>query len=575
MEHSPYFEKNQHSGIFFKLYSCRNSQSSPFLQRPRNQCLQTTVFSMPNLFTASKLCFNGQAEPLKQIPRMYSGQINPDPVPSISRPSFSLTYHSKSKVIPSRALSTWLSIADLFVRGEPMSSRARNIRKKPSEESWDTEEDSSIKIQTRTVNKVVSSIEPPAEKMDLLILEDVQDRVFEVDDEHLLLEKRIQFAKEQRRMRRMESEDDFIPIKQTSVDSDLEEAAADEIGPLEMIAEMGVDEEVFEDLRKPTITFGLPTEGQIQEDLEYEEDEEFRAWEMSQIKKGMVSAGVKSDKEAKTAAKQIQKSAEISEQRVDLIDFESLDFYSADLMRNISNQEQLLEKSVTDMDNLQQVLSSVNLSDLEADVSNMLKRVEFYQSEIQYWTSYSSFVDEVCRAMDEKNIELASGLFEDCLPEYSSIDCVTERLSKWKLSYPEDYEHMFIESKIPFLLEMFVQRQLLTWNPFAEAYKNINELLQEIQETACLSDSNLQTLLKQVYIQRIFVIVTEAFKPADCTQTVRLKEILSAIAGIVGHENQDFALLKMVLSDIIESAKNDASPEELPRILQTQSGLGL
>lgn len=37
----PYFAKNQHSGIFLRLYSCMNSQLLPFLHNPRSQCLQT------------------------------------------------------------------------------------------------------------------------------------------------------------------------------------------------------------------------------------------------------------------------------------------------------------------------------------------------------------------------------------------------------------------------------------------------------------------------------------------------------------------------------------------------------
>ena len=44
--HLPYFEKKWHSGIFVISYSCKNSQSSPFLHRPRSQCLQTTL-SLP------------------------------------------------------------------------------------------------------------------------------------------------------------------------------------------------------------------------------------------------------------------------------------------------------------------------------------------------------------------------------------------------------------------------------------------------------------------------------------------------------------------------------------------------
>lgn len=42
-------------------YSCKNSQSSPFLQRCLNQCLQTIVLS-------PRTCLKGQLAPLAQVP---------------------------------------------------------------------------------------------------------------------------------------------------------------------------------------------------------------------------------------------------------------------------------------------------------------------------------------------------------------------------------------------------------------------------------------------------------------------------------------------------------------------------
>lgn len=39
--------KKLHSGILRRLYSCKNSQCSPFLHKPRSQCLQTSELSPP------------------------------------------------------------------------------------------------------------------------------------------------------------------------------------------------------------------------------------------------------------------------------------------------------------------------------------------------------------------------------------------------------------------------------------------------------------------------------------------------------------------------------------------------
>jgi len=45
LAHLPKFTKKWHGGIFDRSYSCKNSHESPFLQRPRSQCLQTTARS--------------------------------------------------------------------------------------------------------------------------------------------------------------------------------------------------------------------------------------------------------------------------------------------------------------------------------------------------------------------------------------------------------------------------------------------------------------------------------------------------------------------------------------------------
>lgn len=68
LEHSPYLLKNQHSGIFFKLYSCKNSQFSPFLHKPRSQCLQTTDLS-------GRPCLKAHAEPFVQLPLRKKRQM--------------------------------------------------------------------------------------------------------------------------------------------------------------------------------------------------------------------------------------------------------------------------------------------------------------------------------------------------------------------------------------------------------------------------------------------------------------------------------------------------------------------
>ena len=75
LEHSPYLEKKKHIGMRDRSYSCKNSHMSPFLHRPRNQCLHTTVRS---LF----VCRCGHAAPRTQPPRRKNLHTSPSPAPS-------------------------------------------------------------------------------------------------------------------------------------------------------------------------------------------------------------------------------------------------------------------------------------------------------------------------------------------------------------------------------------------------------------------------------------------------------------------------------------------------------------
>lgn len=101
-EHSPYLLKNQHSGIFFKLYSCKNSQPSPFLHNPRSQCLQTTDLS-------GRPCLKAQEEPFVQLPfrkkrQMFeaAGSLSLTRLKSKFIPNLSRTNASNSKVLSSQ-----------------------------------------------------------------------------------------------------------------------------------------------------------------------------------------------------------------------------------------------------------------------------------------------------------------------------------------------------------------------------------------------------------------------------------------------------------------------------------------
>jgi len=69
----PLRTKKLHSGIFLRLYSCKNSQLSPFLHRPRSQCLQTRLLKL--LLLLGVTWRSGHAFPKGQCPCRYALQI--------------------------------------------------------------------------------------------------------------------------------------------------------------------------------------------------------------------------------------------------------------------------------------------------------------------------------------------------------------------------------------------------------------------------------------------------------------------------------------------------------------------
>jgi hypothetical protein len=67
LEQYPFLVKKLHSGIFLRLYSCKNSQVSPFLHSPRSQCLHTRLLSNLELLLTA-VCLSGQEDASGQWP---------------------------------------------------------------------------------------------------------------------------------------------------------------------------------------------------------------------------------------------------------------------------------------------------------------------------------------------------------------------------------------------------------------------------------------------------------------------------------------------------------------------------
>ncbi|WAR08714.1 PAXB1-like protein [Mya arenaria] len=73
-------------------------------------------------------------------------------------------------------------------------------------------------------------------------------------------------------------------------------------------------------------------------------------------------------------------------------------------------------------------------------------------------------------------LERAEQVFEDVVNDFSDTDCVRERFSAWRNQYGESYTEAYISLCLPKLVNPFVRLRLVSWNPFQEQCKDIEEM---------------------------------------------------------------------------------------------------
>lgn len=452
--------------------------------------------------------------------------------------------------------------------------RSRNIRKKVElvdDESTVTPDATEIKLRQPRKTNLVPVVQQESSRQ---LLEQVQDRVYtepieEVDlDEDLVLKKRAEIARAKRDAARQGGQDEYMALDDDETP----------LGPLEMIADTGVDEEVFEDNRGKTIKFGLsPTTLEVLDEDMMLEDDESRQWEMDQIQKGMASAGIKADREQRQVVKELGKEAKPVE-KTELIDFGSLDFILTELIQQADQLESVIANHQIELKSLQSEADKLTQTSNETLLSGTTEKVAFHAEISEFISTFSQFSLEATKLMDSSEIDLPQldAFFDDALTEYSSAGSLLSKVSQWRQLYPVEYADSFVEHQLPFLLEIFVQRQLFS----LDLLKNqvlladmIDQLLGDVDVSAQLKIS----LIEEVYIPRMFTKIAANFDPGDPVQTMILKNMLTDISGHVNGKSKSLDLFKFVLSDIFSEAKSSCEPgsDKLQQILLNQSILGI
>jgi hypothetical protein len=351
------------------------------------------------------------------------------------------------------------------------------------------------------------------------------------------------------------------------------------IGPLEMIAQNCVDEEIFEDLRGSKIQFGVNTlQTRLSEnDLQFSnDDDEMLAWEEAQMKKGIVSAGLMAPKNVRIAAKEIS-CKNIANQTLNLLEFNpNPEYYCSSMEKQVEQLKENLEKCRTTLVSIKPVTSPSAL-DLEANEENIAKD-DILKEVYNFFITFGYFVSEKMTQLKSLNLvekglnpsltALDEAFFADALPEFGELSAIFDRLDKWKANHPSIYDHLSIEQYIPYILEAFIGYQLILWNPLHQNSKAINDLLVEIEAKSRRSFDLLlkKKLIEQFYVPHLLDLLSSKFDPCSHEQTESLSNALKEVSSVLSSSHKAVLSLFWIIDDLFEEAKDGKDPNQIARL---------
>lgn len=294
------------------------------------------------------------------------------------------------------------------------------------------------------------------------------------------------------------------------------------------------------------------------------DDEELQQWELAQIKKGMSSAGVRPEKLARMATEKLVKDMD-PKNKTEFLAFDSL----AACQETIRED---LEKLETQLKSLSSTLESLETSAAELEslvpatlVENSLKELEELKDLEKYLVDLSEFCNGAMKIIESEDNSSLDSYFKDTLPEYSDAKTVLQRLLKH--SFP-------LNTSLTPLLEPYLCHHISS-SPIESINKSIDDFSATCKVT--FTEDLRQNLIEKVVMPRVFSCLTTSFDPCITSEAIRVKNILVELEGILGGDNKNLKMFRLILSDLIEEAKTSYSPgsDSLNQILLTQSLLQL
>lgn len=450
-----------------------------------------------------------------------------------------------------------------------MTSRARNIRQRTTSEE-PTEGESSVKIHMRvprtrhfpaTYRFSADTAPLQAAGPDIQAQEHLPD---ESDMNEIFADQKIEMALFDR---------DLL-----NRGAGVDEIGTDGVNLLSSIAETGADEDVFEDRRRHrSIRFdGFLDHSETASFLPELDmnDEESQLWERAQVEKGIASAGVKVHQKARNATDRL--GTDLNNEAEAFIEFGTLDILYSELIATIECLEVTRRQQATSSADLQTRLLQAANSNQAAIDQTCEKRI-FYADLAEYLYNFSCFSNEAMALLESENVEFddIDAFFEEATSEYARPFRLLNIFKLWRGLYPAEYDLALASQALPFLLEIFVRRQLCAVDLFADEMFTFESLPERLEVEM---DSELRyRVLQQVYAPRLLSMLLSGFDPASSLHATRLRQWLNEFDAMPGIEPRSLRMFRFVLIDVIEEAKSACSEgsDRFQSIILTQSILQL
>eukprot|EP01117_Protostelium_nocturnum_P007572 TRINITY_DN2710_c0_g1_i3.p1 TRINITY_DN2710_c0_g1~~TRINITY_DN2710_c0_g1_i3.p1 ORF type:complete len:671 (+),score=254.62 TRINITY_DN2710_c0_g1_i3:204-2216(+) len=329
-----------------------------------------------------------------------------------------------------------------------------------------------------------------------------------------------------------------------------------------------------------------PDEIERMEIQDEEQDEEFKRWEISQIKKG--GAGSKLDKESVDILNGIQKKKSRANQlsfvshnlnEMNLDDFEkrmdnivgkideehkSLSSQCKDLLEDIeSSQKSVLETELEKKKSNQQYQFYQEMREFVTDLSDCLAikavEIETFENELmkydieianrkkESWQhSVWSKIFESPLTGDEKReslLDQSEKIFADASEDFTSIKPIKKRFEEWKFGNTKSYDQSYCSLSVPMAFAPFVRLQLLKWDPLTPWSGRLDEMDwftelfsygippgSEGVDNADEDSNLLPKLITRIVGPKVVRLLSDVWFPGSTVQTRRAINLIKTMA---------------------------------------------